>query len=1677
MQTRDRIKFSPEVVLVATLVVLAASLPAPAQVHSANDELWTTGDFNGDGIRDLAIVARESGAIRLGRGQADGSLIWDHPYPSDLPAVTSMAAERFDPAARDSLALVSPTANRAVRWWLNAATPELVTLPMAGLGPALVAAGAAGNTTNPPQLAVISTLNSGPATDNLHLLRSRGGLFQAGAAEPFGAAASFLGRANLGAAVGTRNFILRKVAETLRLEVYDFSGTNRSVLASAPLAGKSPLARALPISVGAGFADLLVFEAGQTNILWLKLSFLGDAITLGAPFPMPVAAPIAEVFPISTGATWRIAVRETGDRRLAVYEFSLTGVPHLELQSTVDASGTDAFLGATTGPGDELLVLASDLGGTRIERSIRYALSGGAYVEVGRQSLPALTPWTLGANVFLLSAPPFTTSNALTLASLRVGDWTDSVLLGVPPGGGTVVAETFGGAATGLSDPLSQIIAVPAGVNGGLINAYRPNVSVLSWSPASPDPLPEVRPTPPAGVYSAGLIVQLSPSPVTPSEPGKIFYRANAGPWGEYSGGGSGPLSQTTSLDMYWRRTRDGARGPIQQAVYTIHSDESVPDCDHDGVPDFVEVLNGLDPCASGPDADHDGASDLAELLNGTNPAAATNRPPAGSALNGRLERVVYVALSPHSHGGTSNLPPQLLPSFPKDTNAPPLTRPTKLWLFDSFGQTAFGAAPVRLDANDGRFPFAETRVLPLPDLAFPAALFTASDASFSPTLLVGVSEDRFDLIRDDGGNVANRGRELLGFVAPPPNPPTEFTFIPGTNSLAAEASRWLAEAMAFYLTRESPTQAVRLDYLSTLEVVLVEHTVGQLLYQRESIATPRLTMTPFRTGEPLSLAGLDGGATWSVVPFNRDLLHALENRFSESQAAYSLTVIRDSIHALLTAVNSPTGPLRDVAAEFYRLAALPVRPSATIPPLPVDALRSFLHDGTNHQAYVTSTNWRLTDAQMDAALLAARNLTNQVPALVEGIWVVRLDGDLRRDRCVAWSIEGSGLPLTLVDGSGEPYRLQFGFDLAAGARVRVRGYVHTGPPAVCAGMAVRPTQFELLEVPAPVPGDSNGNGVSDDLERFHFGNLISDRNADRDHDGVPDLAEILLGTDPNDGTVECSKSKIVECGTPWSFDPPTVTGGCCSNLNFTLILSNVVLETPDQSVRAGVWLVGDCCSNSLVCTQLVTVVHSQPPMLACAGNKNVYFGEAWSFDPPVATAACCISNVVVNVLSTVTNGPSPTVIIRTWLASDCWGNSNACSQVITVISNSPPPEPLVAEDFNYPAGSLLVGQNGGIGWAEPWTSFYNNSGVTVEGGFLDPQIPGLLLSGGSLKSELGTLTADDARRRLNIPIATNDTLWFSVILQSPASAPGVTPNTDDLYFFFDLFDINSARHLKLGPSRSGSSDPMAWSMQVRTAEATLAALGSLIEPDRPTLLVAQMVKTGTSGYVFNLWINPAPDSAPPTTPNATLVASDLAVSTLAGVEYYHVTSFAPHPLAHKLGQIRIGTSYPTVVPASPFPTITRHPQSQAVVAGDPVTLTVDAAGSAPLSYQWFRNGQALAGFTIAELTFSHTSLADAGEYFCRVTNQFGLADSSNAVITVTSGSGAAARLFVEMGNGGLQLRVVGTPDRQYRLELSTDLTAWQPVATNSAPDGVILLDLPAVTLAARGFYRAVLLP
>ena len=77
---------------------------------------------------------------------------------------------------------------------------------------------------------------------------------------------------------------------------------------------------------------------------------------------------------------------------------------------------------------------------------------------------------------------------------------------------------------------------------------------------------------------------------------------------------------------------------------------------------------------------------------------------------------------------------------------------------------------------------------------------------------------------------------------------------------------------------------------------------------------------------------------------------------------------------------------------------------------------------------------------------------------------------------------------------------------------------------------------------------------------------------------------------------------------------------------------------------------------------------------------------------------------------------------------------------------------------------------------------------------------------------------------------------------------------------------------------------------------------------------------------------------------------------------------------------------------ADTAPVITSAPSSQTVNLGVGATFSVTATGTAPLAYQWYKNGTAISGATAASYAIASVQASDAATYTVAVTNGAGTA-------------------------------------------------------------------------------------
>lgn len=182
--------------------------------------------------------------------------------------------------------------------------------------------------------------------------------------------------------------------------------------------------------------------------------------------------------------------------------------------------------------------------------------------------------------------------------------------------------------------------------------------------------------------------------------------------------------------------------------------------------------------------------------------------------------------------------------------------------------------------------------------------------------------------------------------------------------------------------------------------------------------------------------------------------------------------------------------------------------------------------------------------------------------------------------------------------------------------------------------------------------------------------------------------------------------------------------------------------------------------------------------------------------------------------------------------------------------------------------------------------------------------------------------------------------------------------------------------------------------------------------------------------------------------------------------------------ITNQAGSVTSSAARLTVSPApgQPLPPqILAAPASISVAAGNAANFAVAVSGTGPLTYQWLKNGVAIAGGTSAAFTLSPVALADAGSYAVRVTNAQGSVTSAAAILTVTAPQAVVTAptiamqpisLAVPPGAGAtLAVAVTGTAPFTYQW-----LRNGQPVAGATGP----MLHFSATTALDGGQYMVV---
>jgi hypothetical protein len=105
---------------------------------------------------------------------------------------------------------------------------------------------------------------------------------------------------------------------------------------------------------------------------------------------------------------------------------------------------------------------------------------------------------------------------------------------------------------------------------------------------------------------------------------------------------------------------------------------------------------------------------------------------------------------------------------------------------------------------------------------------------------------------------------------------------------------------------------------------------------------------------------------------------------------------------------------------------------------------------------------------------------------------------------------------------------------------------------------------------------------------------------------------------------------------------------------------------------------------------------------------------------------------------------------------------------------------------------------------------------------------------------------------------------------------------------------------------------------------------------------------------------------------------------------------------------------------------ISKSPAGVTIKVGETLTISVEAAGSGTLSYQWYKDGVAIPGATSAQYTKTAATGTDSGNYTVIATGLGGSVESAPATVSVQAG-GRLAALAVRTESGpGADVLIVG---------------------------------------------------
>ncbi len=608
----------------------------------------------------------------------------------------------------------------------------------------------------------------------------------------------------------------------------------------------------------------------------------------------------------------------------------------------------------------------------------------------------------------------------------------------------------------------------------------------------------------------------------------------------------------------------------------------------------------------------------------------------------------------------------------------------------------------------------------------------------------------------------------------------------------------------------------------------------------------------------------------------------------------------------------------------------------------------------------------------------------------------------------------------------------------------------------------------------------------------------------------VRDTKPPVLSGVPVNATVQCNAVPAV---------PTTITAtdNCDPNPTITFSQITILGNCPNNYTLKRTWTAKDSCNNAASATQILSVVDTQKPSITCPAGivQNADPGKCEAtvtITAPTATDLCGSATVsgsrndgkALNDLYPVGN----TTI--TWTARDACGNTNSCTQTVTIVSQPTQitGQPTTQTTCDGGSASFTVTATGSGTLTYQWwfkatgaTSFVQLSGATSATLNINPVSSA---NAGTyhvvVHSACGDdVTSDDVTLTINPPTQitgqpTAQTACDGGSASFTVTATGTAPITYQWWFkatgATSFVQITGATSSTLDINPVSSANAGTYHVVVHSEcgdDVTSDDVGLTINP--PTQITAQptaqtacdggsasftITATGTAPITYQWWFKATGATSFVQLTGATSATLDINPVSSANAGTYHV-------VVHSECGDDV-TSDDVGLTINPPTQITAQPTAQTACDGGSASFTVTVSGAGSLTYQWYFRATGastfdqITGATSSTLDINPVSSANAGAYHVVVHSECGEDVTSDDVdLTInppTQITGQpTAQTACDDGSASFTVTAIGTAPITYQWWFkATGATSFvQLTGATSAT-----LDINPVSSANAGTYHVV---